>query len=342
MYKEYDGVYINEMQHYHPDGILANKLFEERLDTTDEWIFNNVGIKERRYLSDYRGNTPVLEMCKRVLEKRTFELSDIDCLITASTFADKFYPTTAQSLCQEYSLDIANYQILGGCTALLQAINLAANFIQNNVYKKVLILNGEPMTRQVDYGDRSSCILFGDASNLVLMSNDSKGAKVSAIDYSGVGMDLVGNYNFSSSTNTTLYEFVSGKKERRQKVLEFNNVMSAIGKFYQDGRGIKQFVYDQVPPVIEGFLDKTRVKKDDLAHYVFHQANFKIMSDLIERTKLPTDKHRFNIENFGNTASAGWGSVLSELFQDGRALEGLTLICSFGAGMTYGNILLGK
>lgn len=338
-------VYINRVVHYHPDGVLENSHFESKLDTTSEWIRSRVGIETRRYLNDYRGEFPVFEMARRAVERlgerSSWNSESIDAIISCSTFDDISYPNPANMISEWLSLRVPSFQLKSACTSVVYGLQVARSLLMSNTYKRILIVNGEPFTLQADYGDRASCILFGDASSAMILSTEPGGYELKNVELGGVGLDIVGAHRKSPTSGVSIREFVTGKKERRAGVQSTIARIAATGKFDQYGKEVTNFVLSKIPSAVDRFLKVMSISPSEIDSAIFHQANLTIMNDLCISIGIPLELHRYNINRYGNTSSAGWVTAFSEENQKGTFSAGhKILVSTFGAGMTWGTALL--
>lgn len=336
-------IYISNLAHYHPDGVIDNKKFEETLETTAQWIEDKVGISERRFMPDYQDLMPVYEITRRVfkafLEKAPSALKDIDLIISCGTHDDLHYPNPGNLISEEFGISAPTFQIKVACTSAAYALSIASAFIKSSQATKVLILNGEPFTRFIDYGDRSSSILFGDGATAFIVSGEPGDFELINIELGSKGMKIVEASRTSETSHFTPSEFSTGQISPSKPI--YNRRRNSDKKFQQDGKAVVEFVLSNMPSKINSFLDASKFDKKSVDYFICHQSNMSMMNKLFDELKFPRAKHLHNIKHFGNTGSSGWISVLSQN-QESIQSDQVIFATVFGAGMTWANLLLKK
>ena len=335
--------FIKLISHYHPSGVIDNKRFEESLDTTSEWILERTGIEERRFLNDYEGSFPGHELAKRALDKiiqhPKFDKEKIGMIISASTHDDIHYPNAGNMVSEELGIEVPVFQIKVACTSVAYAIYLARAILQTSELKEILILNGEAFTKYVDYGDRSSCILFGDGASALVISKEEGIFEVLDVEIGGKGLQIVQASRVSPTSHISANDMVTGELSYGKP--QYNRRKDSDKKFQQDGKKVVEFVLEQMPGKIKAILAKLNITVPELDFVICHQSNLVMMKKLWEALEVPESKQYLNIQKFGNTGSAGWVTVLSseqEHIPSGQ--KGLVSI--FGAGMTWANLAIKK
>jgi 3-oxoacyl-[acyl-carrier-protein] synthase-3 len=338
--------YLSALEHYHPDGVLKNSLFESCLDTSDEWIVEHIGIHERRFLSDYSGRTPVFELGKRAVEKVKLsspeKFQKIDYIISCGSMDDFNYPSMANLISEYYKVPVPCLHLKAACASFVYSVQVGKGLLASGAAKTILIVNSEPFTRQVDYGDRTSAVLFGDAAVACILSSTGGDFEVIEVNTGGRGIPIVSATRVSQSSHKTVLDFVRGNlpegvpELNRRKNLE-------VKKFEQNGKDVKEFVINEIPKIIETAIAKQGLEKKQIDWYIFHQANLRLLETLCKTLNLKKEKHLYNLDKYGNTSSAGAPSVLSMSAHDKKFFtDDLILITTFGAGMCWGTLTLKK
>lgn len=333
-----DPVYIRALAHHVPAGVLSNQHLERALDTTDAWIVKRTGIRERRYLTDYDGDSPGFELARRacmaLAQHPSFDARRIGFLISASSHQDRAYPSAADRLGRELGLLRPCMQLHAACSSVAYAIGVARGLLAASPRMgDVLIVCGEAFTRHVDYGDRRTAILFGDAGCALLLSPEANpgGFEVVDLELGGEGSDIVSSTRRSETSHVSVHDIVAN---RRPEPVPVHG-----GKFEQDGRAVVAFVERVVPPAIVALLQRNGLAAADVEAFVCHQANLRLMESLVAAAGLPQRAHRFVVDRYGNTSSAGWVVALSE--ERGTLEAGdWVVVAAFGAGMTWATLLL--
>ena len=336
-------VFIRALSQYIPEGKLSNKNFEDLLNTTQQWILERVGIEQRRFMSDYEGPTPVFHSSQKAFETLCKDfpniVDSIDYIITANTQDDLHYPNAANIVSKTTNLNVPMFQLKSACTSVLYAIQVARSLVLTKQANNVLILNGEPMTRFIDMGDRTSSILFGDGATALVISNQKGIFEVLDIKTGGEGADFVSSTRVSNTSTMTPKEFLEGESLIGRP--SSSSRRSTDQKFSQDGKQVVNFVLEKIPSHIDQFMKDNKTKITELDNFISHQSNMTMMNKLCDLIQMDRKKMLSNIAERGNTGSSGWVSTLVENYKNVEK-NGKVLVSVFGAGMTWGNLLIKK
>lgn len=309
---------------YVPDKILDNKYFEKIVDTTDEWIISRTGIKERRIIENGATSDLAFLAAKDLIEKHNINKDEIDALIVATVTPDMLFPATATLV--QYKLNLPNvwgFDLSAACSGFLFALQSGASLIESGRYKKVLVIGADKMSSIVDYTDRNTCILFGDAASAFLLEPTEDlnyGLKKSILRIDGSGKDflyMLGGGSLYPATHQTV-----------------NNKWHYI---YQDGKAVFKVAVKGMADVSVELMEISGLKSEDVAYLVPHQANMRIIDATAERMGVSKDKVMINIDKYGNTTAATIPSCITEYYRAGKIKKGDNLIlAAFGAGYTWG------
>ncbi len=313
---------------YVPKKVLDNFDIEKKIDTSDEWITERTGIKERRMASDIEAASDLcFEASKRALRSAKISPRDIDLIIVATMTGDMPMPSTASMLQKKLGASNAGaFDLNAACSGFLYGLSVADNFIKSGTFKKVLLVGGEVMTRFLDWKDRTTCVLFGDgAGAAVLEPTRGKRGILSTHLYSDGNMwDYINipgggsKYPPSSKTVKDGMHYIKMKGNETFKV--------AV-------RTLEKLVIDT--------LKANAVKPSQLAMLIPHQANLRIISATAKRLKLPMSKVAVNLEKYGNTSSASIPIALDEVVRQGRIKKNdYVLLEAFGSGLTWASALI--
>ena len=319
---------ISAIASYIPDDILDNDMLAKMVDTNDEWITTRVGIKERRILrkegvgSSYLG----IKAVEKLLEEYNIAAQDIDLLICATSNPDYRFPSTGSVIAHGAKLKNAYaYDIQAACAGFLVALQDANAYIRSGIYKKVIVVCAEKMSSMVDYTDRATCPLFGDAAAAVL---------VEPTEAEGVGViDAVFHVDGSGREHLVM--------EAGGSVLPASHATIDAKQHYilQDGRYVyKHAVVDMLTATKE-VMARNNLTVDDVNYLVPHQANLRIIEAVSQRAMFTEDKVLVNIQHRGNTSAASIPLCLDEnkhLFKKGDRI----VLTAFGAGITWGALYL--
>jgi 3-oxoacyl-[acyl-carrier-protein] synthase III len=320
--------YVSAVGHYFPERIVTNKHFESYLDTTDDWIQTRTGISERRYLEkDQPTSYAAVRAARMILEKRGIPANEIDLIIITTVTPDMFYPSTAALVQNELGAKCWGFDLSAACSGFIFGLNTGVQFIENGTCKKVLVIGADKMSSIADMEDRNTCVLFGDgAAGFLLEPTEDKSIGIidSILNMDGSG----GEYLYQpggGSLNPPTHETVDKK-------MHF---------VHQEGKVVFREAVKGMADVSTEIMERNNLQSDDVAFLVPHQANMRIIQATADRMGVGLDKVMININKYGNTTSCTIPSCISEYFYDGKVKKGDNLILSsFGAGFTWGSILL--
>jgi 3-oxoacyl-[acyl-carrier-protein] synthase-3 len=318
---------ITATGHYVPDYVLTNAELETLVDTNDEWIQSRTGIKERRILKDPDKATSFLasQAAKAILKQRGIDGSEIDAIIIATVTPDYFFPATACLVQREINATKAfGYDISAACSGFVFALTQGATLIESGRYKKVLVIGADKMSTIVDYTDRVTCIIFGDAAAGVLLEPTEEDLGI--IDWiqrsDGNEAELLCQEG-GGSKNPASLETV----EQRKHFIR------------QEGRVVFKKATSAMADVSLEIMERNNLTKDDLNWLVPHQANNRIISATAHRIELDPAKVMINIQKYGNTTAATIPLCLSEWHDQLKKGDNIVL-ASFGGGFTWGSVYL--
>lgn len=318
---------ISGVASYIPDDILDNEMLSKMVDTSDEWIMTRVGVKERRILkkegegSSYLG----IQAVKRLLESTGTKPEEIDLLICATSNPDYRFPSTGSVIAHGCGLKSAYaYDIQAACTGCLVALQDAAAYIKSGMRKKVVVVAAEKMSSMVNYEDRTTCPLFGDAAAALLVTptEEPVGIVDSVFHVDGIGRDhLV--MRAGGSVMPTTHETI----DRGDNFL------------YQDGRFVYKHAVTNMYEATLELCERNNLSMDSINWLIPHQANLRIIEAVTTRAKIEPEKVLVNIEQRGNTSAASIPLCIDE--NKHRIKKGDRLVLTaFGAGFIWGSMYL--
>ena len=311
---------------YTPEKVLDNKYFESIVDTNDEWIKTRTGISERRILENGATSDLAARAALDLFEKHNVNPLDIDAIIVATVTPDMFFPSTACLVQTKIGANNAwGFDLSAACSGFLFALQTGTSLVESGRYKKVLVIGADKMSAITDYTDRNIGILFGDAGSAVLLEpteDKSLGLQDSILRIDGTGKDALYMLG-GGSLNPASHETVDKKWHY----------------IYQDGKAVFKVAVKGMADVSAELLEKSKLKSEDIAYLVPHQANLRIIDATAQRMGISKDKVMINIDKYGNTTAATIPLCLTEYYRDGKVKKGDNLILSaFGAGYTWGAI----
>lgn len=303
-----------------PEKIMTNKMLEEYIETSDEWIRERTGICRRHLSTGETVATLAAKACERALESAGRRAEEVDLILLATCSPESLIPCAA---CQVQDMIGATgavaFDLNAACAGFLFGLNTAYAYISSGCYKNALIVGSEVLSKIVDWEDRSTCILFGDGAGAVYVEAANQGGFLGFVQHANgsKGMTLTcGTYDINNP-------YHQGEK---------------LSKYVRmDGREIFQFAVRQVPMCIMETLEKTGLSVEDIDLFVLHQANARILEGIAKRLHAGPEKFPMNVDKTGNMSSATIPVLLDELHQAGRLKPGMKLVLSgFGAGLTLG------
>lgn len=310
-----------------PEYRLTNQELSTMVDTSDEWIMQRVGIKERRILKgEGKGTSDLGEPAVRgLLEKTNTSPDEIDLLICATITPDMLFPATANIICDKVGIKNAfSFDISAACSGFLYALQTGASFIESGRYRKVIIVGADKMSSITDYTDRTTCTLFGDAAGAVLLepTTEEYGIMDHILKSDGSGRKYL-HMKAGGSLRPASHETVGGREHF----------------VYQEGQAVFKFAVSNMADIAAEIMAKNNLRPEDIAWLVPHQANLRIIDATGRRMGLPPEKVMINIQNYGNTTAATIPLCMWEF--EPRLRKGDNLIlAAFGGGFTWGSIWL--
>lgn len=313
---------------YLPEKILTNHELEKLVDTSDEWIKTRTGIRERRIAKQNEHTSDMaVEAARKALESANTGLEEIDAIINATITPDVPWPATA-CLIQEklgipkaFALDVS-----AACSGFLYGLILAQGLVVSKAAKRVLVTGADKLSSIVNYKDRNTCVLFGDGAGAVVVGGTERRGKISA---SSLGTD--------GSGFEKLIQQAGGTR------LPTNEVTLTQGKQFleMDGKEVYKNAIKRMVGSSEEVLRHVGLSLEEISLFIPHQANLRIIEEVSERLKFPPEKVFLTVQKYGNTSSASIPIALDEAVAQGRVkLGNKVLLSSFGAGFTWGSVLV--
>lgn len=320
---------ITATGHYLPEEVLTNDDIAKMVDTSDEWITSRVGIHERHILRDPKAGASVLgvEAVRDLMRRHPIDLASIDMVICSTNSADYIFPSTASIIAAEVGIPDGApcYDFQAACSGFIYGLQIARGFIESGLYKRILLITAEKTTYYADPTDRGTLPLFGDGGAAVLVepTTDEVGIMDAVIGNKNVGHrdDLI--IPAGGSANPASHETI----DRREHYIKMN------------GRVIFKNAVTYMGDTTVEILERNKVPFDEVAWVIPHQANRRIMDAVADRIGLPTERVLSNIDHCGNTSSASIAIAMSE-GEDKLHKGDYVVLTAFGAGLTYGSMLL--
>jgi 3-oxoacyl-[acyl-carrier-protein] synthase-3 len=312
---------------YVPEYILNNEELSRMVDTSDEWIMQRIGIKERRILKGVgKGASDMgAEAVKQLLKKTGLKPEQVDLLICATITGDHLFPATANIISDKVGITNAwSFDISAACSGFLFALETAAKFVESGEYKKVIVVAPEKMSSITDYTDRTTCPLFGDAAAAILLEPTNE--KIGLIDYilrtDGSGRQYL-HMKAGGSVRPPSHDTIANKEHF----------------VYQEGQTVFKYAVSKMADVSVEIMKKNNLSADDISWLVPHQANMRIIEATARRMGLDSKKVMINIQKYGNTTAATIPLCLWEWEKQLKKGDNI-ILSAFGGGFTWGAIFL--
>jgi 3-oxoacyl-[acyl-carrier-protein] synthase-3 len=314
-------VSITGLGTYTPDRVLTNDELSELVDTSDEWIMERTGIKERRIAAPEQAMTDLALPAARIaLDRAGVKSTELDLIIVATVTPDMMFPTTGSLLGELLPApDAAAYDLLAGCTGFVYALAQAHAMVSTGLSKKALVVGGDVLSKILDWTDRSTLVLFGDGAGAVVLERVEDGGFLGF----ELGADGGGGEHL----------WLPGSGSRK-----FEN---PDGLVKMNGREVFKFATRVMVSSAEALLAELGRTIEDVDVYVPHQANTRIIDYATKKLGIPEDRVVVNVEKYGNTSSGSIPLALADAEAEGRLEPGaLVLMTGMGAGLTWGSALM--
>ncbi len=312
-----------------PQRVVTNADFEKSLDTSDEWIRTRTGIRERRHAGkDENTLTLSLEAARRALADANLKPEDLDLIVLATS--TPYVPLPATACFVQDSLGcrhVPAFDIAAACSGFVYALVTGACMLHSGGYERVLVLGAETMSAITDFEDRGTCILLGDGAGAAILTapdNESSGLYDQHLGADGSGAPLI-------------WVPAGGSLEPAAA----RTINERLHYLKMKGRDVYRFAVTKMVEVIQDALRRSGLSPDDVALYVPHQSNLRIIESAAEKLSIGLEKMAVNIDRYGNTSAASIPLALEEARRKGRVKPGdWVLLAGFGAGLTWGSALL--
>ena len=309
---------------YLPEKVLTNADLEKMVETTDQWIVERTGIRERHIAGDGETTGSMAEQAARqAIEAAGLQPADIDLIILATTTADRVFPSTACLLQDRLGIHgCPAFDVQAVCTGFVYALAIADKFVRTGAARNALVIGSETLSRIIDWTDRSTCVLFGDgAGAVVIAASDEPGIVSSHLHADGQYKDLL----------TVPAGISQGYDQVRKGEAHLN----------MEGSEVFKVAVNTLGRIVDETLEANQLKKSDIQWLVPHQANIRIITATAKKLGLPMDHVVLTVERHGNTSAASIPLAFDQAVRDGRIKRGETVLMeAFGGGFTWGSVLL--
>jgi 3-oxoacyl-[acyl-carrier-protein] synthase-3 len=310
-----------------PDHVMTNAELAAMVDTTDAWISERTGIRERRVLKgEGLGTSHMAAAAVRgLLAKTATAPGEVDLLICATNTPDMVYPATANMVCDMVGVrNIGSFDIQAGCSSFVYALEIARQFIATGAHRKVVVVGADKMSSVVDYSDRATCVLFGDGAGAVLIEPSRNGHGVIDVQLRSDGAGM---------------QYLHQKAGGSRMPPSAETVAKRLHHVYQEGPTVYKFAVAKMAEVSGELLTRNRLSAADVDWLVPHQANRRIIEASAERAGLPMDRVMMNIDKYGNTTAASIPLCLWD-YEARLNVGDRILLVAFGGGFAWGGAYL--
>ncbi len=302
---------------YVPEKIMTNFDFEKIIETSDEWIRTRTGIEERHFATK---DQTVADLCveagKKALENANIKPEEIDLIIVSTCTSDYLFPSVSCLTQKKLGLvNAAAFDLNAACTGFVYSLTVANSLIKSGVYKKIMVVGGEILTRITDMTDRNTCILFGDGAAAAIVAEVEEGYGILS-SYLGADGDLNGSLE-------------SGRLNEGNQYL------------HMKGQEVFKFAVNALPNATEKALADANLTSENVDLVIPHQANMRIVDAASKKLGISIDKFVVNMSKYGNTSSASIGIAMDEALKNGRIKKGdIIVLTGFGGGLTFGSLVM--
>lgn len=308
-----------------PERIMSNSELEGIVETSDEWIFQRTGIRQRHIAGDNETTASLGEMAARAaLDRANMEPSDIDLIICATSTPDNTFPAAAVNIQDRLGIHHgAAFDVQAVCSGFIYAVATADSYIKSGLARRVLVIGTETFSRILDWTDRTTCVLFGDGAGAVVL--EAKKGDGTVADRGVLSAHLRSD----------------GAHRKKLYVDGGPSTTGTVGHLRMEGREVFKHAVGMITDVIEAAYDATGLGSDDIDWFVPHQANRRIIDASARKLGIADQKVVVTVNKHGNTSAASIPLALNDAASDGRIKHGdLVLLEAMGGGFTWGSVLL--
>lgn len=303
-----------------PKKVVTNDDLSKFVETSDEWIFQRTGIRERR-ISDENTSELAYRSAVDAIKNSNIDKNEIDLIVCATMTADNYTPSVACMVQEKLGLgeNVTAFDVNAACTGFVFALKIVASML-NTYHKKALVIGCETLSRIINFEDRNTCVLFGDGAGAIVVEKDEKNEEFYTCS---LGNDEV-----------LLAENVEMNFEMKNKVLK-------SGFLKMDGKEVFKFAINAVEKSINNILDMTNLTLEDIKLIIPHQANQRIINNVAKKLNVSNDKFFVNLEKYGNTSAASIPMAFCEAFELNEIAKGdKVILVGFGGGLTWGSTII--
>ena len=323
-----NSVGIKGMGYYVPENVVTNFDLEKIVDTTDEWIRTRTGIEERRFASPDEATSDLsYKAALKAIEVAKIDKNQIDMIIVATCTPDYIAQGTSCLVQNKLGLtSIPCLDVNAACSGFIYGMSMAYSLVKSKIYKNILVVGAETLSRIIDMQDRNTCVLFGDGAGAVIIGEVEEGYGILGLSLGAEGED-----------DMILKVPAGGTRKPNNEETIKNRENFLIMK----GKEVFKFAVTVFPKVTLDALEQSKLSVNDLSMIFPHQANERIIEAASKRIEFPLEKFYMNLNRFGNTSAASIAIALGEALEKGLVKKGDNIaLTGFGAGLTYGSMVM--
>lgn len=336
---------------YVPENVVTNNDLVKYMETSDEWIQERTGIKERRYAHRTKETTTTIgvEASKIAIERAGIAPQDIDFIVFATLSPDYYFPGCGVLLQRAMKMkEIGALDVRNQCSGFVYALSVADQFIKTGMYKNILVVGAEKHSFGLDFSTRGRnvSVIFGDGAGAVVLQpteDENRGILSTHLHSDGNNAEILAMYNPGTHANHWTAEKLADFDDAEIGEMFFSHSMIDKGQVFpnMDGPAVFKVAVEKFPEVIMEALQKNNLHTSDLKLLIPHQANLRISQFVQKKLQLKDDQVYNNIQKYGNTTAASVPIALCEAWQDGKIKNGdLVCLAAFGSGFTWASALL--
>jgi 3-oxoacyl-[acyl-carrier-protein] synthase III len=308
-----------------PETVVLNDALAQVVDTSDEWIASRTGIRQRHISHDRESLAGLAtQAAQQALEMAGVAAADVDMIILATSSAEDLFGTACQIQAQLGATKAVAFDLTAACSGFVFGVVTAAQFLRSGVYRNVLVIGADFLSRWMDWSDRNTCVLFGDGAGAILMQATDHTDRLLGFEIRSDGSQ---NCCLNLAFQPELRELIPG-------------VILTQGKYQyitMNGKEVYRFAINRVPEAIDKVIHQANLTSADIDWLILHQANQRIMAAVAERLQISPEKVVSNVAKYGNTSAASIPIALNEAVRSGKIQAGDTIATSgFGAGLSWG------
>lgn len=313
---------------YLPSKVLTNFDLEKMVDTSDDWIIQRTGIKERRIVENGQITSDLATQASlRAMEDAGVSPQDLDMIITSTITPDHIFPSTSCFIQQKIGASRAGaFDILAACAGFIYAISIGESFVNSGAMETILVVGAECLSKITDYTDRTTCVLFGDGAGAVIIQKSRTKHEILATNLAADG----------SQSDVLI---MPGGGARNPASLE--SVQQRTHYIQFKGKEVFRLAINNITSLILETVEKNGISLQDIDLIIPHQSNYRIIEATMEKLGLPMEKAFVNIDKYGNTSSASIPIAIDEARKEGRLSKGdIVMLVAFGGGLTWGSSVI--